>query len=856
MRKQRGQACAGFRVSQQRERIPTPTIRTPGAAVTATPIRWRGLNVTYAYDANQNRISTTNELGYTTNDTFDNLNQLIEEQAPAPSGSGSRPTTTFSYDVFGNRTSLTDPDSNTTSWTYDLWGHMLHEISADTSVTQDREYQWDLLGNLIQKTDHLGRIISYSHDLLGRVTSEQWSTIASSTATTEIDYTYDKLGELLTADTYTPGSPNVYTSKYVYTYNHVGWQDSVELDQPGLVKVKLNNTFNRNGDRITQKADVTIAGTLTHDFENDYTFDGKDHEATFKQTHQGTGSGYATLADKYFTMTYDQLDEVTQVKDYANTSASNLVVQTDYTRDYALRLTGIDNSKGSTHFSTFAITNDARGRITEIDDVFSNSAWNETHVNTYDHDDQLTATDHSVQSDEAYGYDLNGNRTGSQTHLGATTSSTVTTDNHVSSDGIFNYTFDAEGNLISQTNIATGDKQEFTLDHRNRLMLVTFKNSSGVIQKTEAYTYDQNNEMITRTETLYTSGTAGTPTEDAYFYDGPQIVLAFHKGTSGNAAITDRFVWGVEQDHLLADEQATGFSSAGTVYWVTSDQLNSVRDALTYDSGTDTSAVAKHLADDSYGNVTSDTAPGIVIIFGTDGKYTDPSTGFRFHINRWYDPELGAWISEDPIKFGGGDTDLRRMVGNNPVDRLDPVGTKHVSLNVSVNISDVTLNVLNEETNAVMEPPGTINLGGEGKLTEKTKKGVPPVPTAPGHDLTDYVDNTAKAKVKVTIENNEKCPLRVESYFFFAVPHKMSWAEFWRMQKGGTSFDDAIGAGITRTHLMTAKLPITTGGTPVDGKFSEYAILSITAADEGGAVTDPEDHTIFVLVSEPWYVKE
>jgi YD repeat-containing protein len=48
--------------------------------------------VTYAYDANQNRISTTNELGYTTNDTFDNLNQLIEEQAPAPSGSGSRPT--------------------------------------------------------------------------------------------------------------------------------------------------------------------------------------------------------------------------------------------------------------------------------------------------------------------------------------------------------------------------------------------------------------------------------------------------------------------------------------------------------------------------------------------------------------------------------------------------------------------------------------------------------------------------------------------------------------------------------------------------------------------------------------------
>ena len=55
-------------------------------------------------------------------------------------------------------------------------------------------------------------------------------------------------------------------------------------------------------------------------------------------------------------------------------------------------------------------------RRRRIDDVYSNSAWNENHDYTYDD---------TVQNDEAYIYDKNGNRTGNrtgnQTHLGTTT---------------------------------------------------------------------------------------------------------------------------------------------------------------------------------------------------------------------------------------------------------------------------------------------------------------------------------------------------------------------------------------------------------------------------------------------------
>ncbi|MBY0516240.1 MAG: RHS repeat-associated core domain-containing protein [Bacteriovoracaceae bacterium] len=41
---------------------------------------------------------------------------------------------------------------------------------------------------------------------------------------------------------------------------------------------------------------------------------------------------------------------------------------------------------------------------------------------------------------------------------------------------------------------------------------------------------------------------------------------------------------------------------------------------------------------------------------------------------RYYDPSTGRFLSEDPIGFSGGDYNLYRYVGNNPVTRRDPFG--------------------------------------------------------------------------------------------------------------------------------------------------------------------------------------
>ncbi|MGC4007201.1 MAG: RHS repeat-associated core domain-containing protein [Pirellulales bacterium] len=44
------------------------------------------------------------------------------------------------------------------------------------------------------------------------------------------------------------------------------------------------------------------------------------------------------------------------------------------------------------------------------------------------------------------------------------------------------------------------------------------------------------------------------------------------------------------------------------------------------------------------------------------------------HHARSRDPTVGVWLTEDPIAFDGGDANLRRYVGNDPTNHVDPTG--------------------------------------------------------------------------------------------------------------------------------------------------------------------------------------
>lgn len=44
------------------------------------------------------------------------------------------------------------------------------------------------------------------------------------------------------------------------------------------------------------------------------------------------------------------------------------------------------------------------------------------------------------------------------------------------------------------------------------------------------------------------------------------------------------------------------------------------------------------------------------------------------NLHRWYDPNLGRWMSPDPIGFAAGDSNLYRYVSNRSTSFLDPTG--------------------------------------------------------------------------------------------------------------------------------------------------------------------------------------
>ena len=56
------------------------------------------------------------------------------------------------------------------------------------------------------------------------------------------------------------------------------------------------------------------------------------------------------------------------------------------------------------------------------------------------------------------------------------------------------------------------------------------------------------------------------------------------------------------------------------------------------------------------------------------GREYQPLFGIQYSRARWYDPNLGRFMSEDPIGFKGGDINLYGYVWNSPQRFTDPTG--------------------------------------------------------------------------------------------------------------------------------------------------------------------------------------
>jgi RHS repeat-associated protein len=158
-----------------------------------------------------------------------------------------------------------------------------------------------------------------------------------------------------------------------------------------------------------------------------------------------------------------------------------------------------------------------------------------------------------------------------------------------------------------------------------------------------------------------------------YFaYHGGQVVMQFNDESD----LTHRYLWNpAATDHLLADEAVTSLLTAGTILWPLADHLGTIRDLASHQvTPTHDTTINNHRIYDSFGNLTSESNTAIDLIFGFTGRQFDEDTELQYNLNRWYDAKAGRWISEDPIGFAAGDSNLQRYVRNSPTTRVDPTG--------------------------------------------------------------------------------------------------------------------------------------------------------------------------------------
>ena len=432
---------------------------------------------------------------------------------------------------------------------------------------------------------------------------------------------------------------------------------SLEADNTGSVMTQLEFDFDAAGNRTALRAAIHNGSSYDDDLENTYTYDALHRLTRLDQAGQSGGN---VVAEKRVDFAYNatgQFTDIDRFKDLDGGSTHH-VVETDFVYDGLGRLTDLTHTHDTTTIADYGWTFDSYSRVTQMS--FTSSTGNSgTSDYSYDDTGQVTAADHDFQTDESYSYDENGNRT--------LTGYTTGDNNQLTSDGTFNYTYDDEGNRLTRTRISgTADDYttEYEWDHDNRLTKLTYKNNSSTITKEIEYGYDLFGRRISKTIDWDGAG-SGSAEEVHYIYDGDDILLAF----DGDGDLTNRYLHGPAVDQILADEQVTSLTSAGDVLWPLADNLGSVRDIV--DS---TGAVENHLTYDSFGNVTSETDDTVDHTYAYTGRDRDEESDLQYNRARYYDASVGRWISEDPIGFAAGDTNLARYVGNDAIGRVDPSG--------------------------------------------------------------------------------------------------------------------------------------------------------------------------------------
>jgi len=164
-----------------------------------------------------------------------------------------------------------------------------------------------------------------------------------------------------------------------------------------------------------------------------------------------------------------------------------------------------------------------------------------------------------------------------------------------------------------------------------------------------SYKYDALGRRIQRT------GSDGNSTN--FIYDGQDVM----KDVDNDGSTVD-YLNGPGIDNKI--RQISTVRKKSTALYYETDHLGSTS-ALTNEKG----HVVDEITYDAFGNGTGSKETR----YDYTGRERDPLTGLLFYRARWYDSQIGRFISEDPIGLAGGINQFA-YVGNSPQNAKDPSG--------------------------------------------------------------------------------------------------------------------------------------------------------------------------------------
>jgi RHS repeat-associated protein len=372
-------------------------------------------------------------------------------------------------------------------------------------------------------------------------------------------------------------------------------------------------------------------------FTNAYTYDAASNRTGFTAP-DGSTNAYtydtlnrlANLNNSWagqFGFAYDALSRRTQM-----TRPNN--VTTNYSYDKLSRLLSVLHQNGASTIDGAGYTLDAAGNRTAKTDQLANVTSNYGYDPIY----ELTQVTQAANTTESYSYDAVGNRTAS---LGMGTYTTNASNEMTAVNGAL-YGYDNNGNTVTRTD--SNGTTQYAWDFENRLTTLTLPNSGGTV----AFRYDPFGRRIYKQSPSATS---------IFVYDGDNMIETLN-AAGGTVA---RYTQGRNIDEPLAIQRGS------TTDYYEADGLGSIT-SLTAPNG----SVGQNYRYDSYGNVTT-SGGAVANLFQYAAREFDTETSLYYYRARYYDPSLGRFISEDPIRFHGG-LNYYRYVFNHIVNYRDPSG--------------------------------------------------------------------------------------------------------------------------------------------------------------------------------------